>query len=303
MTLYDGPIIDAHHHLWDLGLARHPWLGEDEAGISALGDIAYMRRNYLARDYLADAAGQNVVATVAIEALWDRARDPVEETIWFEHAEKPGGVAARFVAYAKLDAPGAERAVERQAAFSRVVGLRETVRWHPDPAKRWTDRKLIDDPAWREGLRHLEKHGLLLELLMNPYQSDEVARLAADFPDQVFVIDHCASPVDRDPEGLARWRSGLQAMARMPNVAIKISNYGAYDPDRSPEGLRSTVMPCLDAFGPERTMFGSDYPVARRNMTFGHICEALKVALDDLSYSEQRAVFHDTTTRYYRIGS
>jgi predicted TIM-barrel fold metal-dependent hydrolase len=282
MMLYDGPIIDAHHHLWDLSLARHPWLCD-----------------YLARDYLADAAGQKVVATVAIEALWDRARDPVEETDWFEMTEKPSGIAARFVAYAGLDASNAESMIERQAAFSRVVGLREAVRWHPNPAKRWTDKKLIEDVTWRRGLQLLRKHGLLLELLVNPYQSRDIAKLAADFPDQIFVIDHCGSPVDRDPEGLARWRDGLRAMACMPNVAIKISNYGAYDPDRSLEGLRSTVMPCLEAFGPKRTMFGSDYPVARRNMTFGRMCDVLKEMLVVLSHDEQRAIFHDTAARYY----
>lgn len=303
MTLYDGPIIDAHHHLWNLDLRRHPWLVETGSAITALGDIGYMRRNYLARDYQADTAGQNVVATVAVEALWDRSRDPVEETLWFEEAEKPGGIAARFVAYAALNAPDAERTVERQAAFPRVVALRETVRWHPDPAKRWTDTKFIEDPAWRRGLKLLKRHGLLFELLMNPYQSEEVARLAFDFPDQIFIVNHCASPVDRDPDGIARWRAGLVAMARAPNVAIKISNYAAYDPDRSLEGLRATVKPCLDAFGPDRTMFSSDYPVARRHMTFAAICRNLKELLIDLSKDEQRAVFHDTASRYYRLAA
>lgn len=301
MARYDGPIVDAHHHLWDLDLKRHPWLIDAASGIGALGDISYMRRNYLAPDYWADAVGQNVVATVCIEALWDRKRDPVEETLWFEAAEKPGGLASRYVVYAKLDAADAERMVERQAAFSAVAGLRETVRWHPDPKKRWTDKPLLTDPDWRRGLKLLKRHGLLLELLMNPYQSEDVAKLAFDFPDQVFVVDHCASPVDRDAEGLARWRAGLAAMANAPNIAIKLSNYGAYDPDRSLDNLKATVLPIVEAFGPARTLFGSDYPVARRSMSFADVCERLKDMLEPFSAAEQRAIFHDNAVRYYRI--
>lgn len=298
---YAGPIIDAHHHLWDVSLGRHPWLTDSAANIAALGDIGYMRRNYLADDYWRDAANQNVVATVCIEALWDRARDPVEETAWFEAADKPRNIAARYVSYVKLDAADAERVLERQVAFERVAGLRETVRWHPDPAKRWTDKALLHDPAWRRGVGLLKRHGLVLELLMNPYQAGDVAALAADFPDQVFVVDHCASPVDRDADGLARWKAGLIAMARAPNVAIKLSNYGAYDPDRSIGNLRATVMPCIEAFGPARTMFGSDYPVARRSMGFDQVCDTLKDLLADFSDDEQRAIFHDTAQGYYRM--
>ncbi len=86
MARYDGPIVDAHHHLWDLDLKRHPWrLTDAAAGIgAALGDISYMRKNYLAPDYWSDAAGQGVVAPGLHRGAQDRRRDPVEETLWFE---------------------------------------------------------------------------------------------------------------------------------------------------------------------------------------------------------------------------
>ena len=68
--LYRGPIIDAHCHLWDLGMGRHPWLRPEGGAIQALGDLAPIRRNYLVDDYRRDAANQNVVASVYIEAVW-----------------------------------------------------------------------------------------------------------------------------------------------------------------------------------------------------------------------------------------
>ena len=91
---YEGPIIDAHHHLWDIGLGRHPWITSNDGAIKALGDIAFLRRNYLADDYIADVGPQNVVKSVYIEAVWDRTRPPVEEVEWLDRLPRPPGIAA-----------------------------------------------------------------------------------------------------------------------------------------------------------------------------------------------------------------
>ncbi len=299
--MYAGPIIDAHHHLWDLALGRHRWLTETDPALSALGNIDYMRHTYLPADYLRDVDGRNIVASVHIEAVWDRARNPVEETEWLDSLDKSHGVATRYVAYAPLEDHDVERTLEAHAAHSRVAGVRETIRWHPDPAKRWTEAGIVDRPAFRRGVGLLARHGFALELLMNPWQAAEVARLAADFPDQTFLINHCCTPNDRDAEGLERWRTGLRMMAARDNIAIKVSNFGAYSPDRSIPALRETVMTCIDAFGTDRAMFGTDYPVARRNMTYAAMVDAFAEIIAPFSESEQKALFHDNAHRYYRF--
>lgn len=301
MILYDGPIIDAHHHLWDLSHGRHPWLTGQDQAFRALGDVDYLRRDFLVPDYLASIDGQPVVASVYVEAAWDRSRPPQEEVDWLEALARPAGIAARSIAWAPLRAPDCDAVLENLARRPTVVGVRETVRWHPDPAKRWVEGGLMIDPAWRRGVARLRHHGLLLELLMNPYQSDELARLADDFPQQDFVINHCATPVDQDPDGLARWRDGLEQMARRPNIAIKLSNFAAYSSDRSPASLRRTVMTCIDAFGPDRAMFGSDYPVARRHLGYRDLCDRFRESITDLSAFEQRRICHDNALRLYRF--
>ena len=299
--MYAGPIIDAHHHLWDLALKRHRWLAEDDAGLAALGDISYMRHTYLPADYLRDVGTRNVVGSVHIEAVWDRARSPVEETEWLETLDKSRGIATRYIAFAPLQDPGVEAILEAQAAHKRVVGVRETIRWHPDPAKRWTEKGLVDDPGFRRGVGLLAKHNLALELLMNPWQAEEVARLAGDYPDQPILINHCCTPNDRDAEGLQRWRNGLALMAKHDNVAIKVSNFGAYAPDKSIPQLTETVMTCIDAFGTKRALFGTDYPVARRNMAFTAMVDAFAQIIAPFSADEQRALFYDNTHRLYRF--
>ncbi len=298
-TRYTGPIIDAHHHLWDLSLGRHLWI-TGGAGVGALGDIAYLRQDYGIPELLADQEGQGVVGSVHVEALWDRSRDPVEETLWVDGLARPEGIAGRLVAYVPLAEAGAEAMLERHLAASpRVVGLRETIRWHPDPARRWTNHDVLADPAWRRGLGLLRRHGLVMELLMNPYQAAALAALAAEHPEQLFVVNHCASPVDRDEVGWTRWRAGLEAMAARPNILIKLSNASAYTPEPSLQALRGIILPILEAFGPARCLFGTDYPVARRSMTYAGICDAMRDMLAPLSLDEQRAVFFGNAARIY----
>jgi predicted TIM-barrel fold metal-dependent hydrolase len=137
---------------------------------------------------------------------------------------------------------------------------------------------------------------------MNPYQSAEVARLAATYPEQIFIINHCATPIDRDAEGLARWRDGLKLMSARDNIAIKVSNFGAYGQERGLTAWRDTVMTCVDAFGTKRCLFGTDYPVARRSMAYQEICEAFKDIVQPLSTNEQRNLFHDNAARFYGFG-
>jgi predicted TIM-barrel fold metal-dependent hydrolase len=296
---YEGPIIDAHHHLWDMSLGRHPWLTSEEGAIKALGDIGYLKRDYLIDDYLADIGAQEVVGSVYVEAAWDRTRPPIEEIAWLECLPKPGKIASRCIGFAPLKSPDIEASLEALAAHPSLVGIREVIRWHPDPARRWTEAGLVDDPAWRRGLTRLGAHDLILELLMNPYQSDEVARLAAAHPTQTFIINHCGTPIDRDAEGLARWKNGLAKMGTLDNIAIKVSNFGAYGQERNLASWRETVMTCVDAFGTKRSMFGSDYPVARRSMSYQEICESFKDIVAELSAQEQRDLFHDNAARFY----
>ncbi|MDT7953012.1 MAG: amidohydrolase family protein [Acetobacteraceae bacterium] len=295
---YDGPVIDAHHHFWDLSTERYPWL-TGRAAIGALGDVDDLRRDYLPDDYALDIAGQGVVASVHVEALWDRSRSPVEETAWLAALPRPLGIAARCVVAAPLTRPDLPRLLEEHAAFPIVAGIRETIRWHPDPAKRWTAPGLVDDPAWRAGVARLAPFGWVLELLMNPHQALEVAGLARAMPGQIIVVNHCCTPNDRDPEGMARWRDGLTAMGREVNILIKVSNYAAYTPERSFEADRDTLRTCIDAFGPARCMFGSDYPVARRTMTYADLMRRFRAVVAEYSPAEQRDLFHDTAARTY----
>ena len=299
--MYQGPIIDPHHHLWDLSLGKHPWLALSDSSVSALGGLEDLMHDYVVEDYIRDAEGHNIVATVHIEALWD-AQDPVGETRWLETLDKSKGVAVRYVAAAPLGTPEAANIIAAQAAYPRVIGIRGILSCHPDPEKSFVSQPdLAYDENWRRDVARLQEHGLNLELMMYPYQAEAVSDLAAAFPDLQIIINHCGSPIDRDPEGMKRWRHGLVLVAQRPNVALKISNPGIYDKNWTLDSLRDVVMHCIDCFGVDRAMFGTDYPVARLNMTFDEIYDNFKRIVEPMDPEEQKALFHDTAHRLYRL--
>lgn len=302
--LYRGPVIDPHHHLWDLSLGRHSWLTRRpaEAEEMVYGSPAAIRRDYGVADYLHDAAGENIVATVHVEAGWDDGH-PLEESRWLGGLDPASGVASRWVARVPLDAPDAGAMVAAEAAMERVVGIRDIVSWHEDPARSFARRSdLMDDRAWRDGLAAVAKHGLVFDLMLYPWQMEAAARLVADFPGLQFVLEHAGSPADRSPDGMERWRKGMANLARFDNLAVKISDLVAYDHDWTFDSLAPVVGHCVDCFGPERCMFGSDFPVAGLHAGFGDVYAVFRAAATAYGDDAQRALFFGTANRVYRLG-
>ena len=301
--MYDGPIIDPHQHFWDVSMGCHPWLSASGA-TAALGGLEAIRHNFLPPDYRRDAARQNIVATVHIEALW-RADDPVGETRWLETLDKPGRLAARYTAAAPLGTPRGAAILEQQAAVARVAAIRQVLSFHPvEPARSFAPHgEIASDPAWRQDVARLPALGLSLELMMYPYQLQQVLEVARALPNLQIIVNHCASPVDRDADGMARWRNSVALLAREPNVALKVSNAAAYDPTPTFESLSAVVRYGIEQFGTARTMLATDWPVARIWLGFDETYDMLRRATADLSASEQRALFHDNAARLYGISN
>jgi predicted TIM-barrel fold metal-dependent hydrolase len=298
--VYSGPIIDPHHHLWDLSLGKHPWLSPSDPTAQAIAGLSTIMHDYLVDDYLRDAGKHNVVGTVHIEALW--AGDPVGESQWLDTLDKSRGVALRYVAGAALGTPASAKIIAEQAAHARVVGVRGILSCHPDPKKSFVSNpNLAYDPDWRRDVGLLRDHGLNLELMMYPYQADAVFDLGRAFPDLPIIINHCGSPIDRDPEGMQRWRAAIGKISALPNLAIKVSNPGAYDPEWTSASIREVAMHCIECFGTDRSMFGTDYPVSRIRMSFDQIYDTFKKIVEPLPESDQKKLFHDNACRFYRI--
>ena len=305
MALYDGPMIDAHHHLWDLSMGCHPWLagGDEDAGAPL--DLGPLKRDYLVADLVRDAANHNLVKSVHIQAGWDRS-DPIAETRWLQGLADRDGFPHGIVGDAPLREPRVEAVLEAQAGYANMRGIRYILSWHQDPAKRFdqfVDRgDNLTNPDWRRGYALLAKFNMSFDVMIYPGQLADTLDLARAYPDIQNIINHVGSPIDRDEASMAGWRQGMKNLASAPNVAVKISDLCAYDPDWTVDSYRPIVLSLIDWFSVDRCLFASDFPVAALHGDFDSHYDAFKEIVRDFTAAEQRQLFHDNAARLYRLG-
>ncbi|QEI08533.1 amidohydrolase family protein [Pigmentiphaga aceris] len=310
------PIIDAHHHFYD----RPGW-------------------TYLDADYLADAGtGHAIEATVYMQAL-TRYRDtgsehlkPVGETEYVVSATnaRTGGrqLAQGIVGYADLRRGAAVQAVleaHEVAGQGRFRGIRHLVTWDADSSLSnpltAAPRGLLADPAYRAGLAALAVRGLSYDAWLLWPQLPELIDVADAFPDLPIIVNHCGGVVrigayaGRDDEIFQSWQGHMRALAKRPNVFVKLGGLGmringfGFEKAALPptsrqlaDAWRPWMASCIDAFGPMRCMFESNFPVDKGSYSFTNGWNAFKRLTQGFSDSERRSLFHDTARRVYRLG-
>lgn len=297
--LYDGPIVDAHHHFWEPRRNFHPWLSGAETIPFRYGDYSAIKGDYLPEHYFADAAGHDVVQTVYVETEWDP-RDALGETRYVHDLARRYGVPNAMVAQAWLDAGDAAELLAAQAAFERVRSVRHKPGGPARPEEVGSQRTLMSDERWRQGYAELQRHDLHFDLQTPWWNLDEACRLARDFPATQLILNHTGLPSDRSVEGLAAWRAALARLAEWPNVALKISGLGLAGQPWCAEDNAWIVREAIAVFGPERAMFASNFPVDRLCGSYDTIIGGFKRLVADLPISAQRQLFHDTAQRLYR---
>lgn len=297
--LYDGPIVDAHHHVWDLSLGRHPWLAPEGRVAHRYGDYEPIKHDYLPADYRRDIAGTGIVASVYMEAEWTPG-DGLAEVAVVERYREETGVPGAMVAQAWLDAPDAEEQLTALAAVPAVKSVRHKPGGATSPAEAEAGvRSLLSDEAWRRGYALLADHGLHFDLQTPWWNLGEARRLADDFPSTTLVIDHAGVLASRDAETVAAWRAALAHAAAAPNVVIKASGLCVAGTPWTVDANRGPILDLVDVFGADRVMFGSNFPVDGMFVTLPDLVDGYREILAVLDPAAQRAVFHDTAQRVY----
>jgi predicted TIM-barrel fold metal-dependent hydrolase len=295
----DFEIIDAHHHLCDFSHS-YPWLQGPAEPFRYHGDDRPIRRNYLIEDYLADAGGFPLAGSVHIE---NGAADPLWEARWIQSLHDGNGMPSVQVAKASLAEPGVLSRLESLAAVPSVRGIRDILNWHPDPRYTHTSSPdVITDPDWLKGFSHLSSLGLSFDIQVFPGQLGQAAQLAANHPDTIIILDHAGMPIHRDPASLRDWRTGIKKVAKQPNVITKISALGTNDHAWTKESIRPVILDTIDVFGPERAMFGSNFPVDSLYSSFTTLYTAFDDITAAMTADERRHLFADTARKTYRFG-
>ncbi|NML32921.1 amidohydrolase family protein [Paraburkholderia antibiotica] len=295
-------VVDSHIHLWDLNTHRYPWL--ENPGVSFVGDARDLKHNYLLDDLLGEAGDIDVLKLVHVEANHDPA-DPVEETRWLQSiADGDGsrGMPNAIVAAVDLSAANAPALLEAHASFANTRGIRQILNVHDSKLYDYVGRHFMREPQWREHFALLRRHDLSFDLQLYPSQMEEAAALARAHADTLFIVNHAGMFVDRNSvAGYRAWRDGMRTLAACANVAVKISGLAMFDHRWSVESLRPYVLETIDAFGVERAMFASNFPVDRLFGTYTDLWRAYAAIVADASEAEKAALFRGNAERCYRI--
>lgn len=294
-------IIDAHFHLWNLDENYYPWL-MDESRPSLVEGRAALRRNYLVSNYLRDVGSLPVVAGVHIQAEHDY-RDHVRETRWLQNtAAQPEsrGFPQAIVANADLASPDAEQVLEQHASFANTRGIRQALHRRLEDADPYDP---LEDAAWVRQFPLLAKYRLSFDMQLFPRQARAAVDLIQRNPDVQFVLTHAAMPFLRDADNVALWSRSVRAYAEYPNVAIKISGFGGFDPDWNARSINPIVSEVVAAFEPARCMLASNFPVEGLVKGYQQIWDVFFEYFASYSKAEQEMLFWRNAARIYRIAA
>ena len=291
-------IIDAHHHIWrknDL-----PWL-RDEPQPRIFGEYASIRRDYPIEEYLADIQAQNVEKSVYVQTNWTPS-DGVKEVAWVQSVADRSTHLNAIVGYADLGSPKVEETLAQQRQFTRFRGIRQQLHWHTNSQYRFASRPdLMNDPGWRRGFSLLEKFGLIFELQIFAHQMRDGAALAAAFPGIKIVLEHAGMLEDRSREGWERWREGMRQLAKERNVYVKLSGLGTFERTCSKELMRPVILETVEMFGPNRCMFGSNFPIEKIWTSYAELLAAYQSVLADFSLQERNEIMGNTAATVYSL--
>lgn len=284
LDMADFPIVDTHVHFWNPARLRYPWL--DNSNL--------LNKPYLPSDYAQAAAGVNIGQLVFVQAacLPEQALD---EVAFISELAAACPTIAAIVADAPLENGDMARPMlEILAANKRVRGIRRMLQGE-------TSDFCLGD-GFVQGVKALSDYGLSCDLGVNRHQLKAAAELARRCPEVRFMLNHIGAPDIRN-RVREPWSSEITALAALPNVYCKISGaptLAAHD-TWTADDLTPYLDHVFEAFGPERTAYGSDWPVMLLATTYTRWVETVMAATRDFTSLERRQVFSDTACVFYKL--
>lgn len=273
--------LDSHQHFWIYQPAEYPWIQNH---------MAVLRRDFLPDHLAAEQAKARFNGSIAVQA-----RQTLAETRWLLELAQTHSFIKGVVGWVDLQSEGAFDQLSEFAAHPKFVGVRHVAQDEPDA------RFLLND-AFTRGLQLLSKFNLAYDLLVYPKQLPACIELARQMPQQRFVLDHIAKPLIRS--GLiGPWGEYIRALASSPNVYCKISGLvtEASWPTWSQNDFSPFLQIACDAFGEDRLMVGSDWPVCLLAASYQQVIDIPRKFLASKSESAQRKIFGENAARFYRV--
>jgi len=277
-------IVDTHQHLWDIDLFRYAWLDS----------IPQLNRSFRMADYLSAIQGLNVVKSVHLEADVDEPYMLDETRHLLALAERADNPLEGIVACGRPESEDFKFYLDKIAAYPKVKGIRRVLHTQPDAVGQGA--------TFLKNVAALSEYGLSFDICVLARQLPIAINMVSQCPNVVFILDHCGVPQVKEKH-LDPWRSHITEIARFSNVSCKISGLVAYaDSERwTIEDLRPFVEHVIAAFGWDRILFGSDWPVCTLSASYRQWVEALHALTHEAGETNQKKLFHDNAIRVYRL--
>ena len=273
--------IDGHQHFWHYSAQEYGWINDA---------MAYLRRDFLPEDLKPILSADGFNGSIAVQA-----RQTVEETRWLLELAGANDFIKGVVGWVDLSSPELAAQLEQFAKSSKLVGVRHVLQDEPDD-------EFMLRPEFRRGIARLANYGLTYDLLLYPKHLSIAVKLVREFPRQRFVVDHIAKPRIADAV-IEPWDREIRELAKFENVWCKAS--GMVTEARwngwKPEHFRPYLDIVFEAFGPQRIMIGSDWPVCAVAASYADTMEIVKQYIEMLGPAEQEAVLGGNCAEFYGV--
>jgi L-fuconolactonase len=275
--------IDAHQHYWRFRPADFPWI---DSGMPELS------RDRLPSDVEPELSRLEIHGVVAVQA-----RQALEETRWLLEVSERHPFILGVVGWVDLCSRDAGEQLAKFSRDHRLVGIRHLVQDEPDDS-------FVQRRDFQRGLAAVGREGLVYDLLIHPRHLPHAIDLVREFPAQPFVLDHLAKPLIKKGV-LSPWGEDLRVLGREPNVYCKLSGMvtEADWKDWKPEDFAPYLDVVLEAFGTDRLLFGSDWPVCTLAATYAQVLHVVEDYIAKLSSEEKGAILGGTAARVYGLGA
>ncbi|HEU5459514.1 MAG TPA: amidohydrolase family protein [Pyrinomonadaceae bacterium] len=274
-------MIDSHQHFWQVGRFDYPWM---------TSDLGVLYRDYLPVELAPILKTNGVEKTVLVQAS-----NSIAESRWLLNLAAENSFIAGVVGWVDLMSPDVDAQLSELAAHPKFKGVRHLV--ESEPQDDW-----LVQPAVLSGLKRLSTYGLSYDLLVHTRHLKYVPRVAETCPDLALVIDHLAKPPIAKNE-IDEWSQAFKPLASYPNIRCKLSglvteaNWTSWQTD----DLRPFVEFALESFGPDRLMFGSDYPVCLLASSYDRVLASFQEILKSLTGDEHEKIFSKNAAKFYRL--
>jgi L-fuconolactonase len=272
--------IDSHHHLWRFNEAEYGWIDES---------MDLLRRDFLLDELEKEIKAAGIDATVAVQA-----RESVDETWWLLECARSSSFINGVVGWVPLGSDNLSALLDEFDGQTKLAGFREVVQGKPSG--------YLLQRSFNRDIEELGLRGFTYDVLIYEHQLVEAAHFLDRHPNQRFVVDHAAKPRIAANE-LEPWKKNLLELARRPNVFCKISGLVTEADWKSwtPELLAPYLDVCVEAFGPERLMAGSDWPVCLVASGYSRWWDVLRGYFADFSEDETGRIFGENAIDFYKL--